>query len=66
MRSLLLSIRPEFVDRIFDGAKSFEFRKSRCRQDVDTILIYCTSPVKKVVGSAHVRNIIVDSPEMVW
>lgn len=66
MKSLLLSIRPEFVERIFDGTKTFEFRKSRCKQDVDTILIYCTCPVKKIVGVAHIKSVIVDSPEAVW
>ena len=31
-------------------SKKFEFRKTRCRLDVDRILIYCTQPVGKIVG----------------
>ena len=29
------------------------------------MVIYCTSPVKKVVGEAHIRNIVGD-PDSVW
>ena len=49
-----------------NGNKLFDFRKVRCREDVEKIIIYATSPVMKVVGEAQVLEIIVDKPEQVW
>ena len=63
---MLLSINPEHVENIMNGNKKFEFRKVRCRPDVDKIIIYATSPVMKVVGEADVIDVIVDLPEQVW
>ena len=66
MRCLLLSINPEYVERILSHEKRFEFRKNRCKDDVDRLIIYCTNPVKKVVGEARIVRVIVDTPEAVW
>ena len=66
MCKMLLSINPEHVENIMNGNKRYEFRKIRCRSDVDKIVIYCTSPVKRVVGEAEVLEIIVDTPDEVW
>ncbi len=66
MRSLLLSINPQHVTNILNETKKFEFRKNKCKHPVDSILIYCTSPVKKVVGEAQIGRIIEDNPETVW
>lgn len=66
MCKMLLSINPEHVENILNGNKLFEFRKVRCRNDVDKIIIYSTSPVMRVVGEAQVLEIIVDGPEQVW
>ena len=63
---MLLSINPEHVENIMNGSKLFEFRKVRCREDVDKIIFYSTSPVMQVVGEAQVLEIIVDNPELVW
>ena len=63
---MLLSINPEHVENIMSGNKLFEFRKVRCRNDVDKIIIYSTSPVMRVVGEVQVLEIIVDGPEQVW
>lgn len=63
---MLLSINPEHVENIMNGNKQFEFRKVRCRSNVDKIIIYATSPIMKVVGEADVIEIIVDEPERVW
>ena len=47
MCSILLSINPEYAEKIMDGSKKFEFRKRKCKRRVDKIIIYSTSPVKK-------------------
>lgn len=66
MCKMLLSINPEHVENILNGKKLFEFRKVRCREEVEKIIIYSTSPVMKVVGEAQLLEIIVDDPKQVW
>jgi predicted transcriptional regulator len=63
---MLLSINPQHVENILNGEKRFEFRKVRCRADVDNIVIYATSPVMQIVGEADVVEIIQDSLDAVW
>ncbi|MBE6905303.1 MAG: hypothetical protein E7476_03405 [Ruminococcaceae bacterium] len=66
MCRMLLSINPQHVDNIMSGKKKYEFRKVRCKENVDKIVIYATSPVMQVVGEADVLDVIEDSPETVW
>jgi predicted transcriptional regulator len=66
MCKILLSINPEHVENIMSGEKLYEFRKIKCKEKVDKILIYSTSPVMKVVGEVDVVDVIVNSPELVW
>lgn len=47
MCKILLSIKPEYVERIMDGSKIYEFRKRKCSKDINGIIIYSTAPVKK-------------------
>lgn len=66
MCAILLSINPQYVDRIMNGEKQYEFRKSLCKRKVDKIIIYSTSPIMKVVGEADVEDILVDKPRKIW
>jgi predicted transcriptional regulator len=66
MRRILLSIKPEYVRSILAGSKRYEFRKVKCRADVNKIVIYATSPWMQVVGEVDVRGIIEDEPEVIW
>ena len=66
MSRILLSIEPVFVKRILDGTKRFEFRKVVGKKKVTEIVIYCTSPVMKVIGEVKVSNTFVDTPEIIW
>ena len=66
MCKILLSINPRHVEHILEGSKKYEFRKVRCRKDVDKILIYATAPQKKVVAEADIEDIIIDVPNAVW
>lgn len=66
MCAILLSINPQYVDRIMNGEKQYEFRKSLCKRKVDKIIIYSTSPIMKVVGEADVEYILVDKPRTIW
>lgn len=66
MCRMLLSINPEYVQKIFAGTKKYEFRKVRCRSDVDSILIYETAPTMKVVGEAKIKRIITGTLSEIW
>ena len=66
MCKMLLSINPEHVESILNGSKQYEFRRIQCRADVDTILIYSTSPIMQVVAEASVKEVIVGSVLDVW
>ena len=66
MSKMLLSIKPEYVDKIISGQKKYEFRKFRCREEIDTIVIYATAPVKKVIGEGALLDIIEGDVEYVW
>jgi len=66
MCKILLAINPQFVDKILAHTKTFEYRKNRCRLNVDTIVIYSTCPVMRVVAEAEVVAIIEDTANNVW
>lgn len=66
MCNILISINPQHVENIFNGSKKYEYRKIRCKQEVDKIIIYSTSPIMKVVGEAKIEKILEDSPEVIW
>jgi predicted transcriptional regulator len=63
---MLLSINPIHVENILRGKKLFEFRKVRCKSDVDRIIIYATAPQKMVVAEAEIEEIIEDEINEVW
>lgn len=66
MCTILLSINPQYVERIMSGDKIYEYRKIQCKKNVDKIVIYSTSPVMKVVGEADVADILIDEPQAIW
>lgn len=64
---LLLSIHPEFVEKIFQGEKRVELRRRRPRSSPgDWIAVYSTMPQKKLVGVVQIAEIRVSSPDSLW
>lgn len=64
---VLLSIKPEYVKKIFDGTKKYEFRKSLFRRnDIKFIVIYASAPIKRVVGEFEIDDILSDDVNAVW
>lgn len=64
---VLLSIKPEYANKILSGEKKFEFRKvSFTNTQVNTVVIYATKPIGKVVGEFEVLKIYSDSPSKIW
>jgi predicted transcriptional regulator len=64
---LFISVKEEYTNRIFDGTKKIELRKAKPNVTPgDHIIIYCTSPIKAIVGVATVKEIIAYSPQRMW
>ena len=61
-----MSIKREYVEKILSGEKCFEYRKVAPKLNVDKIIIYSTSPIKKVVGEVVVKNILIEDKEELW
>ena len=65
--NVLLSIKPKFVESILNGEKRYEFRKVIFKKkSVEKVYIYSSSPVKKIVGTFIVGDIIEDHPKRIW
>ncbi|WP_337043762.1 ASCH domain-containing protein [Emticicia sp. 17c] len=64
---VLLSIKPEYANRIFDGSKKFEFRKSIFKnKNVDKIVVYASSPMQKVIGEFEIKRILLNDLDSLW
>ncbi|CAM1360722.1 conserved hypothetical protein [Tenacibaculum litopenaei] len=64
---VILSIKPEFSDRIFEGTKKIELRKSKPNlKKGDLIIVYNTLPDKAIVGVCKVNEIIQSTPDEIW
>ena len=66
MCTILLSIKPEYTERILAGTKKFEFRRQVAKRHVDRILIYSTAPEMKVVASVAVLGVLKETPQDLW
>ena len=64
--NVILSIKPEFVEKIFSGEKQYEYRKILFKQKVDTVYIYASRPICKIVGEFKIDEILCDTPENIW
>jgi predicted transcriptional regulator len=64
---VLLSIKPEFAFKIFDGTKRFEFRKVIFKNpNVKTVVVYASSPVQQVIGEFEIDDILSFDPDAIW
>ena len=64
---ILLSIKPQYVEKIISGEKRYEFRKSEFkRRNIDTIVVYSSGNVKKLVGEIKFKKILSDTPYQIW
>lgn len=63
---VLISIKPQYVEKIISKEKTYEFRRSVFKRDVSSVIIYATAPEKKIVGSFELDGIIKDTPSNLW
>ncbi len=64
---VLLSIKPEFAEKIFNGTKKFEFRRLIFKNSsVNKVVIYASAPISKVVGEFEIKSILKEDLEKLW
>jgi len=58
MTQILLSVKPKYAEMILNGTKTIEFRRKIWKdRSVDTVLLYASSPVCKVLGEFVIGSI---------
>ena len=64
---VLLSIKPEFADKIFDGTKKFEFRRTIfSKTPINTVIVYASSPIQRVIGEFEINQVLFDEIDILW
>jgi len=63
---IILSIKPRYCEEIFAGEKRFEYRRKIFKRPVESVLVYATSPICKIVGEFQIDRVLEDSPESLW
>jgi len=64
---VLLSIKPEFAFKIFEGIKKYEYRRVIFKHNkVTRIVVYASAPIGKVIGEFEIGGILYDEPQKLW
>ncbi len=65
---ILISIRPKYAKKIFDGSKTIELRKIKPKHlsPGDLVLVYVSSPIKSLVGAFRVEKVEEYSLTEMW
>lgn len=66
LRVALISIQPFFAEKILTGEKVVEFRRSWATNPVDLLVVYSSSPVRRIVLVARVANVVEAPPSRLW
>jgi len=63
---VLMSMRPEYVEKIFRGDKRYEFRKKKFGRRVEKVMIYATKPLGQIVGHFTCDEVLRGKPSEIW
>jgi predicted transcriptional regulator len=67
VETIILSIRPEYAERILNGEKWYEYRRRIARKPIGKIVIYATFPIMRILGEVGVKNdILAGCPSTIW
>lgn len=66
MKKIIISINPEHVNNIINGTKKYEYRTKAAKKDVNKLIIYETTPIKKVVAEAEIVEVLALDPNTLW
>ncbi len=64
--NILMSMKPEYAEMIFQGNKQYEFRKHGFKRQVEKVFVYSTKPVSRIVGFFTFSEILMGSPFEIW
>ena len=65
-RSVILSIKPQYAEKIYNQTKTYEYRKAIFGDDVKKVYVYATKPISNIIGFFIINKIIQGSPSAVW
>ena len=63
---IIMSIKPKYAKRIYEGTKFVEYRKSIPNKHFRYIFIYESSPVKRITGMFLPGHTHIDRPITLW
>lgn len=64
---VLLSIKPNFAEQIFNGSKTYEFRRTIFKnKNIRTVVVYVSSPIQQVIGEFEIGEIIYAPLSVLW
>lgn len=61
-----MSIKPKYADKIFTGEKLYELRRKIFHKKVNSIVVYSSSPIMRVIGEIEIEDIIVGTPVSIF
>ena len=65
--TVLLSIKPEFAFKIFDGSKRYEYRRTIfAESEVTRVVVYASHPIKRVIGEFEIAEVLCDEVQSLW
>lgn len=64
---VLLSIKPEFAIKIFEGTKKYEFRRILFKnKSVNKVIVYASAPISKVIGEFDIEAVLNQELSKLW
>lgn len=66
MATILLSIKPEYANKIFNGQKRYEYRKRIPKKEVSKIVVYSSAPEQAVIGEVEVIKTLKMKSTPLW
>ena len=64
---VILSIKPEFAEKIFNGSKKFEFRRRLYKnKDVKVVIVYASAPISKIIGEFEIGSVLHEDLGSLW
>lgn len=66
MKKIIISINPKHVNNIINGTKKYEYRTKAAKKDVNKLIIYETTPIKKIVAEAEIIEVLALDPTTLW
>jgi predicted transcriptional regulator len=64
---VLLSIKPEHVNNIFNGKKKYEYRKAIFNwKNIEKVIVYASHPEKQVIGEFEIEYVFHEKINELW